>query len=420
MERMYNEVPELIIQNGSAAITHVYNYASYLGWTVVDSSITGVSGDYVVIKSEGGSKNNGRLPCYVKIYTNYTAYINMAMLVYWNPADHTWAGSISYVVPTSISSNALGVAIDSSNNNVFHFRGNKDFLMLSNYRVSTATTYRSIICRIDNPYWNIIGHFQNSGPSTTATVTLLDGEVDQFEIGASYRTVSVDGHIDTATVFSKDTVNNQMVITGHYYPTASGTCIGTYPFPWVGIGNAAATASYNPVAMLHATAYSYSTSAVYASTSLAMDHGMAVALTYQNDYFNHNKISLWPYLFYETTYGIWGHSSYLCYFKYGSEWSKFAVNVQDTGVVDSATTTTLTGMSKNWIEDVLVGMTVVITSGDAEEECRYITSNTSDTITFDPEITPTVSGAETFTVCDGVYMRYASFSGRYYFGIKEV
>jgi len=421
MERMYNNVPSITIQNGSDVISHFYNYASYLGWEVIDSNIVDASGDYVVLKSEGGSKNNGRMPCYLKIYTNYTTYVNWNYYVHWDPSDHSWAGAICYTTPTSFHSYILGVAIEANNDNEFHFRGNKDFIMMSNYKVSANVTYRSVVLRIDNPFWDIIAHIQDSGTSGSTTVTLLDGEVDQFEIGGTYRMISLDGHIDTASVFSKDSQNNQMVLTGHTYPTASGAYIGTYPFPWIGMGNPVNNASYSPTGLLHNTTSQYSTAYAYSpSYSLGIDHGMIVNLSYHEDYFNHGIVSLWPYVFYEGTYGVWGHSSYLCYFKHGSEWDKFAVNVQDTGVVDNATATTIVGVDKNWTEDVLAGLTLVITSGDAEEECRYITSNTSNQITFDPAINPTVSGAETFSVCDGVYMRYPPFSSRSYFGIKEV
>lgn len=421
MERMYNDVPELVIQNGSDVVSHFYNYASYLGWEVIDSNIVDASGDYVVLKSEGGSKNNGRMPCYLKIYTNYTTYVNWNYYVHWDPSDHSWAGAICYTTPTSSHSYILGIAIAQNNDNVFHFRGNKDIIIMSNYKVSTNVTYRSMVFRIDNPFWDTIAHIQNSGPSANATVTVLDDEVDQFEIGGTYRMVSPDGHIDRATVFSKDPLNNQMVLTGHTYPTASGAYIGTYPFPWVGFGNPNDNTSYSPTGMLQNTISHYSTTSAFPSSySLGIDHGMLVNLSYHTDYFNHGTISLWPYILYETAYGIWGHSSYLCYFKHGSNWDRFAVNVQDTGIVDSATSTTLTGLDKNWTVDSLAGMTLVITSGGTEEECRYITSNTSNEISFDPAINPTVSGAETFTVCDGVYTRYPAFSGRSYCGIKEV
>ena len=70
MERMYNDIPEAVIQNGADIIEHVYNYASYLGWEVVDSSIVDSSSAFVVIKSVGGSKNNDRMPCYLRVYTN--------------------------------------------------------------------------------------------------------------------------------------------------------------------------------------------------------------------------------------------------------------------------------------------------------------------------------------------------------------
>ena len=421
MERMYNDIPEAVIQNGADIIEHIYNYALYLGWEVVDSSIVDGSSAFVVIKSVGGSKNNDRMPCYLRIVTNYTTMVSWVFYVYWDPITHSGAGLISYTTPTNYNAGNTGMYIDQNNNNVFHFRGNNDFIFFSNYRTSTTITYRSILLRIDNPFWNVIGHIQDSGPSTTATITLLDSEVDQFEIGAKYRMVSLDGHIDQATVFSKDTINNQMTIVGHTYPTASGAYIGTYPFPWVGIGTPTNGTAYNPTAMLQNTTSHYSTTASFISSQvLPMGPGMPGSLTYHIDYFNHNKVSLWPYIFYESNYGIWGHSSYLCYFNHGAEWDKFAVNVQDTGVVSSATSTTITGMSKNWIEDALAGMTLVITSGVTEEECRYIISNTSDVITFDSAINPTVSGAETFTVCDGVYTRYPAISARTYFGIKEV
>lgn len=421
MERLYNDIPEVIIQNGSDILTHIYTYASYLGWEVIDHDISGVSGDYVVIKSEGGTKNNERLPCYLRFFTNHISLVNYNMCVYWDPITHSYAGSLNYTTPGSNHTYVLGVAIDLNNDNVFHFRGNKDFIFFSNYKTSLTKHYRSMVFRIDNPFWNVIGHLQDSGNSANTVVTLLEGEVDQFELGAPYRTVSPDGHIDTATVFSKNTASNQMTITGHYYPTTSGTCIGTLPFPWVGMGNAADSSNYNPVALLNVTAYHYSTTASFNNYNpLSMQHGMVYGPSSQLDYFNHSKVSLWPYMFYENAKGVWGHSSYFQYFNYGSEWDYFAVNAQDSGVVSSATSTTLVGMNKNWVEDVLVGMTLVITSGQSEEEFRYIVSNTSDQLIFDPAITPTVSGAETFIVCEGVFMRYPLISGKSYIGIKEI
>lgn len=421
MEKIYNDVPSATIQNGSDIISHIYDYVSYLGWEVVDHSITDASGDYVVIKSEGGTKDNDRLPCYLRIWTNNTSTVNWYHCVYWDSDTHTPAGILCYS-PTSISHTyVLGMSIDSNNNNVFHFRGNKDFILFNNYRVSDNHNYRSIIFRINNLFWNTIGHIQDSGASAMTTVTLLEGEVDQFELGAEYRMVSPDGYIDTATVTSKDSANNQMDITGHYYPTTSGTNIGTLPFPWIGIGSAGITNRNNPIGLLHGTKFNYSTTASFPSYyTVGGYHGMVHGVNTQEDYFNHGKISLWPYMWYESSYGIWGSSSYIQYFNYGSEWDYFAVNVQDTGIVDEATSTTLTALNKNWVVDALAGMTLVITSGEAEEEVRYIESNTSDVITFDPELSPVVSGTETFTVCDGVFQRYPMVGSSNYFGVKVI
>ena len=423
MEKMYNEVPAITIQNGSDIISHVYDYASYLGWEVVDYNIADASGDYVVIKSEGGTKNNNRMPCYLYMYTNYTTLVNWNHCVYWDPDTHSQAGILCYTTPGTNHVFVSGMSLDSDNDNVFHFRGNKDFILFNNYRVSDMINYRSIIFRVDNLFWDIIGHIQDSGAGAAGvtTITLLEGEVEQFELGAKYRMISPDGHIDTATVSSKDSLNNQMIISGNYYPTTSGSYVGTLPFPWVAFGNAQNSSNYTSLALLQNTDYHYSTTTAYTNSYyIAAGHGMVYGVNTQVDYFNHGKVSLWPYMWYENSYGVWGSSSYIQYFDHGNAWDYFAVNSQDTGVVDEAASTTLTALNKNWVVDVLAGMTLVITSGEAEEEFRYITSNTSDTITFEPEISPVISGAETFAVCDGVFRRYPQIGGKSYLGIKVI
>ena len=56
----------------------------------------------------------------------------------------------------------------------------------------------------------------------------------------------------------------------------------------------------------------------------------------------------------------------------------------DTGMVTSATSTTLTDTSKNWPTDQWKDYVVEITSGKGAGQIRKIVSNTSDTLTVDP------------------------------------
>jgi len=56
----------------------------------------------------------------------------------------------------------------------------------------------------------------------------------------------------------------------------------------------------------------------------------------------------------------------------------------DTGIVTSATNTTLTDKTKNWPTDQWKDYVVEIVSGTGEGQIRKIVSNTSDTLTVDP------------------------------------
>jgi len=61
----------------------------------------------------------------------------------------------------------------------------------------------------------------------------------------------------------------------------------------------------------------------------------------------------------------------------------------DTGMVTSATSTTLTDTTKNWPTDQWKDYVVEITSGTGEGQIRKIVSNTNNTLTVDPPWTTT-------------------------------
>jgi len=401
MERIYS-TSGLTATNGKDILNVIANNISTLGWTVIDDQITASS--YVVVYSEGHTKNNNRLPCYVR-FKHGTTFIQMQKFVYWDSSAHAGFGMVSINTPTSAPAGTdVGAMCDQTTYNNLSLRGNKDFLQVTITRPSTNITYSSIILRIDNPMWNYIAEWQSATAAGLDTVVQLkSGEAVQFKIGSSYRIVSPVGYITKANVVAKDLNANTITLNSTPYPLVSGTKIGSYPFPWISMGTPNnAVLKY---ALSYATVDHYS-STTNAGTAITGAKGL-VNQTYNNDMHNHGgEISLFPFLFYESAYGSFGTSSYLQYYNtspinYGDV---MGINNVDAGTVSSATSTQLTDSNKSWVVDVFAGHSVIITSGEQQEVLRYIVSNTADTLTVTPSYTPTISGGVTFTICEAFYV----------------
>jgi YD repeat-containing protein len=70
----------------------------------------------------------------------------------------------------------------------------------------------------------------------------------------------------------------------------------------------------------------------------------------------------------------------------------FPADTDDTGTVDSNTSTVMTDSSQSWLDDQLVGMALQVTSGTYDGNVYMITGNTATTVTVSGSL-PSVAGA---------------------------
>lgn len=400
MERIYKS-DTVIAANSADLIVKIRDNINITGWVVIDDQAS--ASNYIVVYSNGYEKNNNRLPCYVKIRSNGSTYVAIDLWIYWDASSHVGHGFIGYGSPTTYSSYGACILTNSSNTNSISISGNKDFLYLDSTRTSNVKRYTCMVARLDNIMWDYIGVFQSTTlADTNAVAQLGSGESVNFKIGSEYRVVSPEGHIDKVVVTNKDISNDRLTLNFTHYTLISGTRIGSCPFPWV----CKASSSKYIWALNTSIDYKYSSTnavSITGQTSIAKAFNNQI---YNNDWYNHNDISLFPYQYYESGYGTLGNSSYLQYCRVDSLNSGdiIGINELDSGSVSSATTTQLVDNNKSWAINSLSGTSVIITSGEQDEVTRYITANTATAITFDPEINPTISGGVTFTICEAFYM----------------
>lgn len=398
MERVYS-TGVLTASDGPDLLNKIRDNIEDIGWTIYDDRIS--EDNYIVIYSPGSDKNNDRLPCYVRCKQS-TTYLLFDVFIYWNATTHLGYCFTGYSTPTTYSTSSMGVSCDSATYNTLEIKGNIDFLWFNLYRPSNALRYVHYICRIDNPTWDYIGEWQEStSPGSSVTVQLRPGDSEKFKVGSEYRIISPEGHVDISTIMAKEVGYDQITLYTTNYTLVSGTKIGSHPFPWLSVGRANNTMYVQY--LFKATTNSYSTTT---SIGASLSYSRAInGQTYNNDYYNHDEVTLQPFIFFDT-YGSIGSSSYVQYCNlnpmvYGTI---IGINQLDVGTTSTSSSGSLIDDNKSWVVDVFKDMAVILTTGEQQETLRVIESNTVDTINITPDFSTTVSGGVAFTICEAFYI----------------
>jgi hypothetical protein len=390
MERVYT-INDTVVGN-DGILTFIRDNISELGWTVVDDRIS--ASNYVVVYSDGHETN--RLPCYVKFRHNNGTYFQVDIWMYWDSSAHT--GINCFNRSSSNNDDNCGTYCDAATNNSVKIMGNKDFIYGEVFRSSNSETAGFIVSRITDPTWDFLGEFQATVSGGLNVVAQLNtGQASSFRVGPEYRLCSPAGHIDKITLNDINSVTDQVTIDSLYYTVSSGTLIGSVPFPWYSVG--VISSSYDAFGLKYTINTVYDTDQVDNSYQIGKTVGIAGT---SQDWHYHNEVILRPYLYYDG--GSIGSCSYVQYLDYGSQGDNIGVNEIDTGSAHSSSTTSqIVDNNKSWVASSLSGTAVIMTSGDKEELIRYITDNTSTTITVDPVFNTAVSGGDTYAICEAIY-----------------
>lgn len=409
MERVYS-TGSITASNASDILVNIRDVAApILGWEVWDDRIA-TAQETLVLKSTGYPQNNGRLPCYIGFTNLWDGYIVADLYVYWDKVNHNGYNKINYPSGSYIFRMA-SVYCDQTTYNNINLKGNKDYIMLEVFRPSTSTTSAVHVFRIDNPIWNYIGEWQSTTyAGNNVVVQLGENEASQFKAGAPYRIVSPEGYITKATANVVNRVSDTITFDTIPYTLVSGTLMGSCTYPWISYGEAPGVAGYTPCSLSwnFVSSYAIHNPGVGSWIPGGSDIVTAKAVSTQTnaiDVYNNSDIGLVPIMFLELGAGVWGYSSYLYYLNYGVAGDITGVNELLTGSVTTSTVTSITDTNQNFNADSLIGLGLIITSGEQDEVIRYITDNTDTTIYFDDPLSTTVSGGETYAVCEAFYKR---------------
>lgn len=412
MERVY-KVSESVSGN-TGILNFIRDNIHNLGWSVIDDRIS--EDNYIVVYSEGHSKNNDRLPCYVKFRHHDSTRFNIDMWQYWDSSLHSGKNCFNYT--NSDNSDNCGVYCDASSTNGVRIVGNKDFIYFEVYRSSNYSTDATIVNRIDNPTWDFIGTFQTSISSGTDKIIPLEpGQESNFKIGPEYRVCSPEGHIDKVRINAIDTTNHTITADQLIYTLSSGTKIGTCPFPWLSIGTMGD--NEDAFGVRNDADYEYSDGTSGHFRDIDYNRGIN-GPTYINDWHYHNEYILTPFIYYDA--GSIGSCSYVQYGRLngGEIGDIIGINEIDVGSTHSSSTDVqIVDNNKVWVPATLSGTSVIITSGLQDGETRYVTGNDSNSFTVDPPFGTTISGNVNYALCEAMY-EYISSRVRSYLFIKAI
>lgn len=400
MERVYR-APSTTVSGGEGIVQYFKDNIETLGWTIYDDRVS--EDDYIVVKSEGFESNNGRLPCYLKLH--FGGYYNFIMYVYWDNSSHI--GHVPLAYSTTPDRNTTGGRFDAYPGvNTVYMKGNKDFIFFNNTKVSNGLSYVSFICRINMPFWGnyVLVEWQSeTSPGVNVIVQLAEGQASQLKIGRDYRVISPYGYVDKPVVGEIDYNQDQITLNNLYYTLSSGTLMGYIPYPWLSYG--ADVTTYDAYFL------GYDTTNWYYTTPNSNWRGMSFSRADGSlggssvAKYNGQEEYIAGIVFYDTSSDLFGGCSYLGWIHTGADHDVFGVNQIDVGSVSSGTLGQISDNNKNWINDVLKGKKVVITSGQQSDASYYITGNTSNTFMVDPDFSAVISGSETYSIVESVFKR---------------
>lgn len=387
------------VSNTADAMNKISSVLVSAGWTVVDDQI-GAS-EYIWWEN-GGGENSDELDVYFALDNSITTdRIIPKMATHWDSGTHTGTYELYY-------SSQSYLQVDDDNPFTIWVFANRDQVSIVS---KISTSYYHCTFGMYERYWDKPLGILTSDVTAGSNVVLQlgAGEAADFEVGLTYTICENSTNSqERPTITVVDTVNDQITVDSLSQNWSSSARIGYFPFPYFGLGRMESSYSYGfSLEPDDTTATSRNTDTVntiplWSNTIGDPDDNIGFYV-------------LIPMLIYDnSSNGAFGFSN-----EYWAWWRPDSTNsFEDTievGRLDTGTSTgtgnsSLTDTSKSWTVDEYQNKAVIITSGTGQGQMAKITSNTSDTLTFDTALNVSISTDSQYVICDEAWMGFMGSS----------